>query len=140
MVRFQHGKSKLSSDDEAANETSPFSKSYQLNDEIQKKLGDFKENDNFITQVPTTDTLKTHSNLYDFEKIKRRLEANNAERFKQNCFMDFPGEELPDGRRYVTLDNIEVNDNIISVSQSIQYICKLIKAKSEIEQVNFIIK
>ena len=60
------------------------------------KLGDFKENDNFITQVPTTDTLKTHSNLYDFEKIKRRLEANNAERFKQNCFMEFPGEELPD--------------------------------------------
>lgn len=131
------GTTKYPSNDQAStNRTSPFSKSYQLNDEIQKKLGDFKENVNFISHIPMTGSLKTHSNLYDFDKIKRKLEANHTKRFMQNCFVEYSGEKLPDGRRYVTLDNIEVDDNLISVSQSIQYICKLIKAKSEIEQVN----
>jgi hypothetical protein len=99
-----------------------------VNEEIQNKLCDFKENCNILT---SRQGFVTPSHLYNFNKYKYTTDCEGTE----DSYARYQNNKRVAKSNYVTLANIEVTKNIVSVSKSIQYISQLMKDKAEIESV-----
>ncbi len=104
-----------------------------VNDEIYSKLSDFRQNCSILT---TRQKFLTPSNLYNFDKykIKYATDCENSVKISSARYQNKNALKT----NYVTLSNIQVTENIQSVSNSIQYISQLMKDKTEIESVSFV--
>lgn len=147
LIRLARATSKQNKLDVNMNMNNPESLLFNrvdFNDKFHKKNKSSRTNYDLVVEATTASKFLKQSSLYNCDKLYglsspqvQRKRDMNPSVMKRNALLKGPMTKKPSGPQYVTFDNIEITEDVIDASRSIQYISQLMKNKAEMEEVSY---